>query len=438
MHRVLHANPQRMAHAGSANKHADGQTCDMPAAPIGRRHIPETYLFDLTPLVHVTTPAALEECVAALSEAVVIGVDTESDSFYSYQERVCLIQLSDMHADYIIDPLAVKDLSALAPIMADPDVVKVLHGADYDVVCLRRDFEFDFVNVFDTLIASQLLGFDRIGLADLIRRFFGHEIDKQYQRHDWSKRPLQPEHIEYARGDTHFLLALREILDRKLSSADRQRHMAEECALVAARQWQGRRFDEHGFLKMKGAKNLDSDALKVLRRLWLYRDGEARSQNRPVFKVIPDGVLLTLAQKRPAHFADLEKVMPGKVAMKRRYGQGLLNAIEEGLSDEAVPKAPPKKAKKPKGPKPRLRGRQAERAFSELKSWRNATIQKHKLSPFTTASNGVLQAIATRRPRSLDELAALPQVRNWQVADFGEQILDILESVDPQTSPTPP
>ena len=191
-------------------------------------------MFDLTPLVHVTDPEALADVANTLAEARVIGVDTESDSFYSYQERVCLIQLSDAHADYIIDPLAVEDLSALAPIMANPDIVKVLHGADYDIVCLRRDFSFAFVNVFDTLIASQLLGFERIGLADLIGRFFGHEIDKQYQRHDWSRRPLLPEHIEYARGDTHFLLALREIMERKLTHAGRSRHMEEECALVAA------------------------------------------------------------------------------------------------------------------------------------------------------------------------------------------------------------
>ena len=103
------------------------------------------------------------------------------------------------------------DTVTLAPIFANPDIVKVLHGADYDVVCLRRDFGFVFKNLFDTMISSQMVGLERVGLADLIDRFFGHKIDKQYQRHDWAKRPLLPEHVEYARGDTHFLLALREI-----------------------------------------------------------------------------------------------------------------------------------------------------------------------------------------------------------------------------------
>ena len=164
---------------------------------------------------------ALDRMVRTLQDAPVIGIDTESDSSYSYQEKVCLIQLSDGHRDYVIDPLAVPDLSSLAPILEDPGVVKILHGADYDIVCLKRDFEFAIHNLFDTLIAAQLLGLERIGLADLIGRYFGIEIEKKYQRHDWSRRPLKPEHIEYARGDTHWLLALREILTDKLMQLER-------------------------------------------------------------------------------------------------------------------------------------------------------------------------------------------------------------------------
>jgi ribonuclease D len=394
-------------------------------------------LFDLTPLIHVRDADALADAVAKLSEAPVIGIDTESDSFYSYQEKVCLIQLSDLEQDYVIDPLKVKDLSTLAPLMADPNVVKILHGADYDIVCLRRDFDFQFHNVFDTLIASQLLGFPRIGLADLIQRFFGHVIDKQYQRYDWSRRPLKPEHIDYARGDTHFLLALREILTRKLKSAGRMRHMQEECELVSKREWQGRKFDEDGFLHMKQVHTLDSDGLKVLRRLWLYRDDCARKQNRPVFKVIPDQVLVSIADARPLDSRAFDALMPGKAAMKRRYGSGLVQAVLDGIDDEVVPVPPKgrggkkKKKKRSSNVRPRLRGRQAERALIELKAWRNRTIESQRLSPFTTASNGVLQAIASARPRDLTELAALPEVRNWQVQDFGSSILEVLDEVDP-------
>ena len=147
-------------------------------------------MFGKTPLIIIEDDAALVAAAERLAGAPVIGVDTEADSFHAFKEKVCLVQLSDLENDYIVDPLKVSDMSPLAPIMADPNTVKVLHGADYDIVSLKRDFGYQFDNVFDTMISAQFLGFDKVGLADLIKRFFGHTIDKQYQRHDWAKRPL--------------------------------------------------------------------------------------------------------------------------------------------------------------------------------------------------------------------------------------------------------
>ena len=234
-------------------------------------------------------------------------------------------------------------------------------------------------------------------------------------------------------------MALREILNRKLVEADRIRHMDEECVLVSKREWQGRRFDPDGYLRMKKVKELDADALKVLRRLWLFRDEAARKQNRPAFKVLPDQVLLTLAKERPQGPAEMDKALPGKAPMKRRYGKGLLEAIEQGVDDPPVEKAATgKKSKKAqtqdkKGPRSRLRGRQADRVFNELKAWRSRLMNAdRKLNPFTTASNAVLKRVAAIRPLDVDELASIPEIRNWQVEDYGTQILDVLNRVDPR------
>ena len=183
-------------------------------------------MFGDTQLIMVEDDEALIAAVDSMRGAPVVGVDTEADSFHSYQEKVCLVQLSDLNRDYIVDPLKVADMSPLGEIMADPATIKVLHGADYDIVSLKRDFGFQFDNVFDTMISAQFLGFDGVGLADLIRRFFGHKIDKKFQRHDWSKRPLLPEHLDYARGDTHWLPALRELLELFLRRIGRVFHCA--------------------------------------------------------------------------------------------------------------------------------------------------------------------------------------------------------------------
>lgn len=388
---------------------------------------------DDTPLVMVEDAKTLAEVVKRLERAPVIGVDTESDSFYSYQEKVCLIQVSDLEADYIIDPLLCDDVSALAGVLADRSIPKVLHGADYDVVCLKRDFGFEINNIFDTLVAAQLLGMQRVGLADLIKRFFGIELDKQYQRHDWSARPLLPEHLDYARGDTHWLPALREIMSRTLRSAGRMRHLREECRLLEKRKWKGKLFDPDGYLHIKKANTLDDPGKRVLRRLYLYRDAAAKEMDRPTFKVMPDQVLLKVAHDKPRNMNDIEKIFRGKSAMKRRHGKGLVDCVRNGLEDDFPIPRPTKEVKpKRKGPRPRLTGRQAERALNELKNWRSQRIEDTEgLTPYLVASNSTLKAIASRRPLDIEELREIPDVRMWQVDEFGDEILDILDRVDP-------
>lgn len=390
-------------------------------------------MFSDTPLIMVEDADSLDDMLKTLGDAHVIGIDTESDSSYAYQEKVCLIQVSNHDTDFIIDPLKVDDLSPLGPILADPSVTKVLHGADYDIVCLKRDFGFEIKGVFDTLIAAQLLGMERIGLADLVERFFGIELDKTYQRHNWALRPLAPEHLDYARGDTHWMAALRELVTRQLEAKGRMRHMREECTILEQREWGGRTQDPHAFLKMKKANTLDDDAMKVLQHIYGYREREAEKMNRPVYKVIPNDVLLVIARKAPESRDELHALFPRKRAMLRRHGAGLAKAVRAALDDdEPLPKV--KKARTPprKGPKTKLRGRAADRAFAALKDWRRDLLDaRDDLTPFNVASNGILKVVAGVRPVDLDELSAIPEVRAWQVEDWGEELLDVLDEAAP-------
>lgn len=399
-------------------------------------------MFEDTPLVMVEDEQTLRSVVDRLSTASVIAIDTESDSSYAYQEKVCLIQVSDLHTDYIIDPLAVGSLAPLGGLLADRGITKVLHGADYDIVCLKRDFGFRIGGLFDTLIAAQLLGMQRIGLADLIARFFGIELDKQFQRYNWALRPLLPEHIEYARGDTHFLLALREILERSLRASGRRRHFVEECRILERREWHGRRFDPDGWLELKRVNLLDATARKILRRLYLYRDKQARKMDRPSYKVIPDDVLVDVAKARPRSESDLDAIISPRSALRRRHGRALLEQVVDGAKDDGpLPEPSPRgktrdapKARRSgkKAPPSRLRGRQAERVLADLKQWRTEVLDRDPtLSAYNVASNATLKSIASVRPRSLQELGEVPDVRRWQVRDFGEELLARLDKVAP-------
>lgn len=382
-------------------------------------------MFGKTPLVMIEDDASLVEMVNAVRGAPVVGVDTEADSFHSYQEKVCLVQLSDLKTDYIIDPLAVSDMSPIGEIMADPNTVKVLHGADYDIVSMRRDFGCDFVNVFDTMISAQFLGFDRVGLADLIRKFFGHTIDKKYQRHDWAKRPLLVEHLDYARGDTHWLPAIRELLMIHLKRSGKVDAVAEECEIVSKRVWQGRTHSEADFLRVKGSRTLSVEQQRVLRAVWGYRDSQAKAANRPAFKLIPDPFLMTLAKSMPVTEEELSKLARRGSSMLRRHGSSLLEAVGEGMSDERPIPTPPK----PQRSRTVRVGPGVDRYLLPLKDWRNARVKSTGVAPVAVANNTLLKEVARLVPADMEALADVPGIRRWQLADFGEELLAVVQKV---------
>ena len=177
----------------------------------------------LAPPILVADQDGLDRLVGALAAHPVVAVDTESNSLHAYRERVCLIQFSTPAADYIVDPIRLPDLGPLAPLFANPDQQKVFHAAEYDLICLRRDYRFEFANIFDTMSAARTLGWPQVGLAAILDTHFGVTMNKKYQRADWKRRPLTPEQLDYARLDTHYLVALR---DRQLAGVDGVRPLA--------------------------------------------------------------------------------------------------------------------------------------------------------------------------------------------------------------------
>ena len=169
-----------------------------------------------TPVL-ITRFAELTDLVDHLTRQPVVAVDTESNSLYAYREQVCLIQFSTPREDYLVDPLAIRDLSLLGPLFADPKIEKIFHAAEYDLICLERDFEFRFANLFDTMMAARILGREELGLGALLEQEFGVVLDKRYQRANWGQRPLPADLLAYARLDTHYLIQLRQRLHDELS-----------------------------------------------------------------------------------------------------------------------------------------------------------------------------------------------------------------------------
>jgi exosome complex exonuclease RRP6 len=258
-------------------------------------------------LVMVETVEQLRIAVAELARETVIGVDLEHHNYRSYLGITCLIQISTHAKDFIIDPLPLwAELTMLNEIMANPRIVKVMHGCDSDVEWLQRDFAVYLVNVFDTHQAGRLLGLPRLSLAWLLQNYCGLPGDKQFQLADWRIRPLPEAMVHYARQDTRhlgFLYArLRNDLLEKGNSAP---HLLQ-AAIHQSNDLAKRRFhkprvmpDSHLQLVRKARANLNSKQLWAAKELFAWRDKVGRVEDESTNYVLPNHMLLKIASELP-------------------------------------------------------------------------------------------------------------------------------------------
>jgi ribonuclease D len=377
--------------------------------------------------IWVDKPAGLRAMLAHLKGEKALAVDTESNSLYVYHEQVCLIQISIPGTDYLIDSLALADLSGLAPLLADPAVLKVLHGAEYDLSVLHRDYGFTLVNLFDTMWASRILGWSAHGLAALLKTHFGVRLDKRYQRANWGVRPLPTAQLNYARLDTHFLLPLYRIQAQALKEIGRWPQARHRFSRLIKTRPEPKGFDPDGFWRLPGARDLDDAGRGVLRSLYLFRDEQARAENRPPFRVLSNRALVTLSQIQPSRLASLHKVKGVSPRLARKYGKGLLPAIQEGIANPLAWDKRPRYSNASTG-KPNCRPSAACQArFDALRTWRNATAEARGVEPDIVLTNQILWAVAHRNPRCRADLIRDDLLVDWQANEFGDQVLAIVK-----------
>jgi ribonuclease D len=254
-------------------------------------------LADPTPWL-IQDGAALGELCVQLANEPVIAVDTEGNSFHQYADRVCLIQIGIPGREIVLDPLAIRP-DLLAPIFADPSHLLVVHGGDFDVRSLRRDFGFSFGRMFDTMLAAQTLGLRELSLAALLRARQGIDLAKGQQRSDWGRRPLRPEQLDYAAADVRFLLNLQLGLELDLLAAGKRKAAEVQFEKLRHLVARPKQFDPDGYLKLREARTMAEPNRRVLRALWRGREELARSLDRPPFKIIGESVMLEVARRLP-------------------------------------------------------------------------------------------------------------------------------------------
>ena len=373
------------------------------------------------PLVYIDSDHAAETFLSEIGDSSEIAVDTEGASFHRFVDRIYLIQLSTRNSSSIVDPLAVTRLDKLGKLLEDPAVEVVFHDADYDLRLLHQDYGWHPTNIFDTRIASQLIGLKSFGLAALLEQYFGVKLDKQHQRADWSMRPLTEGMLAYAAQDTAHLLALKDKLEQELVRLGRLEWAREEFARLEGTRW-AQEDDNEQFLRVKGARDLSRRELALLRELVTWRDDVAKEMDRATFRVVGNEVLLTIARVQPQSPADLAAIKGMPRGILERRGQDVLAAVRRGMSvpEDQLPRFP-KSQRWDKDP-----GLDSRVAL--LKNERDGAATRLSLDPGVLCSRERLEAIARKNPASVEEMLEVPGVRRWHAAEMGDAFLRALRS----------
>lgn len=364
----------------------------------------------LPPPVWVDTPDTFHRMLGDLTAQPRLAVDTESNSLHAYREQVCLIQFTTPSKDYVIDPLALPDMGALGPIFSNPNIEKIFHASEYDLICLRRDFNFQFVNLFDTMHAARVLGYPYVGLDNLLAEKFQFEMDKRHQKADWAVRPLTPAQLDYARLDTHFLFDLRDVLEAELKEKDRLQIALEDFARAANVDIPKEKLNGTSWRRFSMRKDVSLRELTVLSELCISRDRIAERMNRPVFKVISDSVLLDIARNLPEKDVDLAGLglSPKQI---RLWGSEVLEAVKRGV---VAPLVEREQAKRP--------NERTLKRLEKLKNWRKKVAQELGVESDIVLPKVYLNSLAEKPPRSLQELEAMMQDSPTRFSKYGEQI----------------
>ena len=370
--------------------------------------------------VYVRDLPAMDALVQRIVRAERVAVDTEADSLHNYFEKVCLVQLSLGGEHYLVDPFAEMDLTGFLEALADKPLI--LHGGDYDLRMMRASLGFrPRREVFDTMIAAQLLGIEQIGLAALIERFFDITIGKEGQKSDWSRRPLSEKQLRYAVNDTRFLEQLADRLRGELGERGRVDWHVESCrAMVESARPDNKRDPEDAW-RIKGAGRLTRRQLAYLRELWRWRDQHARRANLPSFKIFGNQQILDLLQWAESHLGvplDQGPKLSHNIAGSR------LRTLEEAIARVAGMDQTqwPEVRRLDRGDAPR------NDCIEQINALRGecARIAKElEIGASTLAPRTALEAIARSRPRTVDEIMESGKLLRWQ-AELVQRAITVL------------
>jgi ribonuclease D len=344
----------------------------------------------------IDTETELAAYLLTLRAASWVAVDTEADSLHAYPEKVCLIQISTVEGDRLVDPLADLNLNPLLDALGGHELI--MHGADYDLRLLEKHHKFIPATIFDTMLAARLIGQRQFGLSFLVKHYLGVELDKASQKANWAVRPLTERMERYARADTHHLKALSDQLKAKLIEKGRYAWHQESCARLIQDCTGIERTDEDAW-RLKGSYALSRGGLAVLRELWKWRETEAVAANRPPFFVVSHDTLVNIAAA-VAELRPVDPLVPPRMPDHRRASLAKTIKHASTLGPDTFPEHLRRENHYPTETE--------KKRFLELQRHRDKHAAELDIDPTLIASKSVLADLS----RDWEKFS--PRLMNWQ------------------------
>lgn len=385
------------------------------------------------PVQLVEDQAALDALVASLGNEPILAVDCEMDSMFAYRSSLCLVQLGWSGGEALIDAMVDLDRSALGVIFADPAVVKVFHGGENDIGLLCAQWGFEFESVFDTMVASQVLGLSGVGLAAALKRHFDVFVSKRWQKADWRVRPLPDGQAEYARMDVRWLAELRRLLLDELERLDRVEEAESEFERIRHARHEAKPFDPEAWGRCKSARKLPAALRGVFREVFVARDEIAAARNWAPYRIMQESTLVQLAQRQPTSVERLADIRGVSRRLRPEELGRLVAAVKagEGLGEISLPKS--RRSWNASDSSGGSLSPEQQDVFDALRAWRSKRAAARGVDVARVATNVLLGAIARAHPKDQEALAAVKGVEPWRIREYGQELVALLRDV-PQRS----
>ena len=379
----------------------------------------------------VKSEQELAEAVSLFKNYSEIAIDTESNGLYAYRERVCLIQIATADLCFIIDTLSIPDMSPLADMLSDRNVLKIIHGSDYDLRCLDRDYGFNLQSIFDTQIGARFLGDTRPNLGSVLDIYLSVQIKKSHklQTSNWGLRPLSSEALEYAASDVEYLIDLHKELTRRLKELDRATWVKEECQRLEQIRHTEPVSPDIAFLNLKGSRKLTPRGLSMLKELFLWRDTKASVKDVPPSRIVTNDELIEICLQassiRSSDKVTIRKVLTeignGNSVIPYNYLDDILNTLVLSVDTPEVHRPEQRRLNTFSDP-------EAKDRLQLLKQWRKNKSARLSLDPSLIWPVKSLERIAIQTDQWETEITDLQNssVRSWQITEFSAELQNLI------------